>query len=55
LYAFLISLMRTTCLAHFILLDLITLIIFCVEYKLWRSEIKIQCGVVSTCSYLNHV
>jgi hypothetical protein len=32
-YAFLISILRATCLAHFIFVDLITVITFDEEYK----------------------
>ena len=37
MHAFLFSLMYATCLAHLILLDVISWIIFCKGYKLWGS------------------
>jgi len=40
LFAFLISIIHATCPAHLILLDLITLIIFGEEFKLWHTDIN---------------
>jgi hypothetical protein len=39
LYTFLVSPICVTCLAHLIHLDLTTVIIFHVAYKLWRSSL----------------
>jgi hypothetical protein len=39
MYAFLISFMRVTCPAHLIHLYLITLVIFCEEFKLWSPSL----------------
>jgi hypothetical protein len=39
LYEFHISLIQVTCLDHLILLDYVTIVMFCEEYKLWSSTL----------------
>jgi hypothetical protein len=51
-YTYLITPMRVACPTHFILLDLITLIIFCEAYKLWSSSLSSLLHPLATSSLL---